>query len=81
MTSAPHYEDPTVAYNTGYNDGGREERVAILKALEAFEIEVLMSERHLTPPMICGMLKRLCREMERGVHRHEEPGEDETETP
>lgn len=26
MTSEPRYENPTVAYNTGYADGQREER-------------------------------------------------------
>jgi len=72
--SEPRYEDPTVAYNTGYNDGQREERDALLKALAAFEVSVLVSETSLTPPMICGQLKKLCRELERGIHRAGEQG-------
>lgn len=30
--SKPKYTDPVVAYNTGYNDGAREERARIIKA-------------------------------------------------
>ena len=70
------YQDPTVAYNTGYNDGQREERGALLNALAAFEISVLSDGDCRTMPQVCGRLKRLCREMERGVHRADEARAD-----
>ena len=66
------YQDPTVAYNTGYNDGQREEREALLYALAAFEISVLSDGDCRTMPQVCGRLKRLCREMDRGIHRADE---------
>ena len=72
------YQDPTVAYNTGYNDGQREERVALLKALAAFEISVLSDGDCRTMPQVCGRLKKLCREVERGVHRADEARADAT---
>ena len=66
------YEDPVVAYNSGYNEGQREERDAILRALAAFEISVLTDDRCNTTPQVCGRLKRLRDEMARGVHRADE---------
>ena len=66
------YEDPVVAYNSGYNDGQREERDALLNALAAFEIAVLSDGDCRTMPQVCGRLKRLRTEMARGVHRADE---------
>lgn len=68
--SEPKYTDPTVAYNTGYNDGQREERDALLKALAAFEVSTLCDEKlHCSGlPMVMGRFARFRRELERGVH-------------
>lgn len=37
MSDNPKYSDPVVAYNTGYNDGAREERERILKAISVID--------------------------------------------
>lgn len=73
MTGIPKYENPEVAYNTGYNDGQREERDALLKALEAFEFSTLADDKLSCSglPQVMGRLARLRREMARGIHRKE----------
>jgi hypothetical protein len=57
--SVPRYTDPTVAYNTGYNDGQREERDVWQKALADLEIELLHDEWATTLSRFCGRLKQL----------------------
>ena len=67
--SEANYENPKVAYNTGYNDGQREEREDLLNAIAAFEISLLNEERHITLPQICGRLTKLRAELQHGTHR------------
>ncbi len=70
MTGTPKYVDPVVAYNTGYNDGQRQEREALLKALAAFEVSTLADDKLACSglPLVMGRLARLRRELERGIH-------------
>ena len=59
MTGEPKYVDPTVAYNSGYNDGRREERDVWQKALAEFEVALLHDEWATSLPRFCGRLKEL----------------------
>ena len=59
MTGTPKYENPEVAYNTGYNDGQREEREVWVKSLADLEVELLRAEWANTLPRFCGKLKQL----------------------
>jgi hypothetical protein len=64
--SEPKYQDPTVAYNTGYNDGQREEREVWLKELADFEIATLAGVEPLGEhpiPEMMGRLKQLTRKL------------------
>jgi hypothetical protein len=59
MTGTPKYENPVVAYNTGYNDGQREEREVWQKELVDLEVSLLHDEWATSLPRFCGKLKRL----------------------
>jgi hypothetical protein len=74
--SEPKYIDPTVAYNTGYNDGQREENVRLCKEIEQFELQLLHQNRDFTTPQFCGALSKLRRKLSSGgtLETSDDPG-------